>query len=65
MLEKAWTLCNDIKEETAVRRTCKLPVGYRGATCDICGSKNLTGAIITQTADEADPDILFDCGYFK
>ena len=34
--------------------------------CPKCGSKNLTGAIITETADEQDPNILcLDCGYWR
>ena len=54
------------KEELNVRGTCPLPVGCKNEKCPKCGSSNLTGAIITETADEQDPNILcLDCGYWR
>ncbi len=45
----------------------ELPLGYRGGThkCPKCGSRNLSGVIITGTADAADPNIIcLDCYYW-
>lgn len=49
------------------RRLVALPnwlVGSRCLNCGTCGS--LTGALITPTADESDPNILCEaCGYWR
>lgn len=51
---------------TKIRELCLLPVGLRDSTCPKCGSKRLTGALITPTADEQAPNILCkDCGYWR
>lgn len=62
--EKLWT---DYESNHGnVRAVCSLPIGVRGAKCPKCGSKNLTGALITPTANEQDPNILCkDCGYWR
>ncbi len=42
-----------------------LPRGYQGGAsrCQRCKSKNISGALITPTADYADPNIIcLDCG---
>jgi len=62
-MKPIWTDNKDDKRE--LRGMCPPPVGYRDAACPKCKSKNLTGAIITETADEQDPNILCkDCGYW-
>lgn len=62
-MKTAWTENKNDKRQQ--RSICSLPIGYKDATCPKCGSKNLTGAIITETADEQDPNILCkDCGYW-
>lgn len=54
------------KEELKINGTCPLPIGCKDEKCLNCGSNNLTGAIITETADEQDPNILcLDCGYWR
>ena len=46
-------------------RYVPLPVGYKDTPCTKCGSLNLTGVLITETADEQDPNIICkDCGYW-
>ncbi len=43
-----------------------LPVGVLGAACPRCGSPSLIGALITENADESDPNLLcLDCGYWR
>lgn len=40
-----------------------LPAGWAGQPCPDCGGK-LTGALISPTADEADPDVYCpNCGF--
>lgn len=42
-----------------------LPKGFRDRTCPKCGGCKLVGAIITETADSLDPNILCEeCGYW-
>lgn len=42
-----------------------LPAGCKDERCPDCGGK-LTGALISPTADEADPDIFCPaCGYYR
>ena len=42
-----------------------LPVGWRNAKCPNCGSSDLAGALITETADHLDPNILcLTCDWF-
>lgn len=49
-----------------IRGKCPLPKGCENEKCTKCGSSNLIGAIITETADEQDPNILcLDCGYWR
>lgn len=46
-----------------ISRCVPLPKGYKMAVCPICGGLHLTGALITEFADEQDPDIICkDCG---
>ena len=50
---------------TARLRLVSLPLGWRKAKCPKCGSHELTGAIITPTADDFDPNILCErCHWF-
>ncbi len=62
--EKLWT---DYESDyDTVRSICLLPVGIRGSKCPKCGSNDLTGALITSTSNEQDPNILCkDCGYWR
>lgn len=62
--EKIWT---DYESEyQVIRSVCPLPIGLKGTVCPKCGSKELTGALITPTSDEADPNILCkNCGYWR
>jgi len=41
-----------------ISRCVPLPIGYKLAVCPICGGIHLTGALITENADEQDPDIV-------
>lgn len=45
-------------------RLVTLPEGYKKRSCPKCGSPNLSGALITETADERDPNIICtQCGH--
>lgn len=58
-----WT--NDPKDKRALRARVPLPIGLGERHCPNCGSYQLTGAIVTDTADELDPDVLCsNCGYW-
>ncbi len=61
---KIWTdNPNDNREQCGF---APLPAGLRGSKCPKCGSLNLIGAIISETAVESDPNILCkDCGYWR
>jgi len=61
---KIWTdLEND---DRVVKRYVDLPKGMKEAKCIKCGGSNLIGAIITETADEQDPNIVcLDCGFWR
>jgi hypothetical protein len=53
-------------EESYSRGYTRLPVGWARARCAKCASASLTGALITPTADEDDPNILcLSCGYWS
>ena len=46
------------------RRT-SLPVGWRDRPCPRCLSKELVGALISESADSMDPDVLcIQCGNY-
>ena len=62
--DKLWT---DYESEyNTVRSVCALPLGLKDSVCPKCGSKAMTGALITSTADESDPNILCkECGYWR
>ena len=46
-----------------ISRCVPLPKGYKLAICPICGGIHLTGIIMSEFADEQDPDIICkDCG---
>ena len=48
-----------------ISRCVPLPKGYQLAICPICGGIHLTGIIMSEFADEQDPDIICkDCGSF-
>ena len=54
----------------ADHRRCRdyteLPVGAIGSSCLRCGSHELIGALITDTADTSDPNLLcLACGYWR
>lgn len=58
-----WT--DDPNDTRTLRGHAPLPIGLKGQKCPKCGSHELTGAIITETADEYDPNILCcNCGYW-
>jgi DNA-binding XRE family transcriptional regulator/DNA-directed RNA polymerase subunit RPC12/RpoP len=62
--DKLWT---DYESDyTEIHALYPLPLGHKGSMCPKCGSKEMTGARITPTADEQDPNILCkDCGYWR
>ena len=46
-----------------ISRCVPLPKGYKLATCPICGGTHLIGTLISEFADEQDPDVICkDCG---
>ena len=54
----------NVEKEHKVYRCVPLPIGYKYTACPKCGSLHLIGALLTDNADELDPDILCkDCGY--
>jgi uncharacterized protein (DUF983 family) len=60
---KAWT--DDQSDKRQPRGFEPLPPGLMGTRCPRCGSGKLSGAIITETADEADPNVIcLECGYW-
>lgn len=59
-----WT--DDENDARLPRGYAPLPIGLVNSSCSKCGSTKLTGALFTDTADEADPNILCNkCGYWK
>jgi DNA-directed RNA polymerase subunit RPC12/RpoP len=63
-LNKIWIDYNI--DYTIVLSLCPLPFGIKSSVCPKCGSKEMSGALITPTADEQDPNILCkDCGYWR
>ena len=62
-MENIWT--DNKEDKRTLKGLCSLPVGYKDAQCPKCKSKKITGALITETADEQDPNILcLECGYW-
>lgn len=60
---EAWS--DDRSDTRQPRGYVPLPRGVIGTKCPKCGSENLSGAIITETANETDPNIIcLDCGYW-
>ena len=58
-----WT--NDRNDKRYLHNRTQLPAGLSGVLCPECGSQQLTGAVVTETADEMDPDLLCCmCGYW-
>ena len=52
-----------INNNLKISRCVPLPNGYKSAICPICGGIHLTGILISEYADEQDPDIICkDCG---
>lgn len=46
-----------------ISRCVPLPKGYQLAVCTICGGVHLSGILVSEFADEQDPDIICkDCG---
>ena len=46
-----------------ISRCVPLPIGYKLAVCSVRGGIHLTGSLITENADEQDPDIVCkECG---
>ena len=46
-----------------ISRCVPLPKGYEFAICPVCGGIHLSGTLISEFADEQDPDIICkDCG---
>lgn len=49
-----------------LRGFAPLPVGLINTQCPKCGSTRLRGALISENADQQDPNILcIDCGYWR
>ena len=63
--EKLWT--DEVGYENAtIRGFAPLPAGLVNTKCPKCGNANLRGVLITQNADEQDPNIVcIDCGYWR
>jgi hypothetical protein len=58
-----WT--DDCLDNRSLLRCVPLPTGLRNYTCPKCCGCRLVGAIITETADSLDPNILCEeCGYW-
>jgi hypothetical protein len=60
------TTCND-RAFGVDLHSFSLPVGWcdRDRACLKCGSKELVGALISESADTLDPDVLCTiCGYY-
>lgn len=58
-----WT--DDPGDGRSLQGCVALPAGLRDRTCPKCDSCELVGAIITETADISDPNILCkECGYW-
>jgi hypothetical protein len=54
----------DIDAKRESRGLAPLPVGWRARSCPECGSIELVGALISDSADRFDPDIIcMVCGY--
>lgn len=63
IFEKLWT--DDKDKKYTLRGTVPVPVGLKNCRCPKCNSMNISGALITETADEQDPNIIcLDCGYW-
>lgn len=63
--DKMWT---DVEghENAVIRGFAPLPAGLVNTKCPKCGSTNLKGVLITETADAEDPNIICtDCGYWR
>jgi len=58
-----WT--DNPRDKRFLRSRVPLPIGLKESQCPNCGSYRLIGAIVTDTADELDPDVLCSkCGYW-
>ncbi len=58
-----WT--DDTTDKREFRGYAPLPKGMKDVRCPKCSSNNLSGVLISETADEADPNILCkNCGYW-
>jgi transcription elongation factor Elf1 len=55
----AWT--TEPNDRRPLKSRAPLPVGFKESACPNCGSHELTGAIVTDTADEMDANILCCC----
>jgi len=63
VIYKLWS--HNPKDNRQLHGFVPLPIGLQGTRCPKCESENLIGAIITETADEADPNILCkNCSYW-
>jgi len=55
----------DVNGHMEDRGVASLPVGWRERPCPKCGSVCLVGALISDSADMFDPNVLCTlCGYF-
>jgi len=54
-----WTA--EPNDRRSLKCRAPLPVGLKGVACPTCGSHELTGAVVTDTADELDANILCCC----
>jgi hypothetical protein len=53
------------QDKRSLRGKAPLPIGLQGKNCPQCQSSKLMGAIITETADNADCNIVcLSCGYW-
>lgn len=59
-----WT--DDPADKRQPRARVAPPRGYSNATCSECGSTKLQGALITDTADALDPNLICAaCGHWR
>lgn len=54
----------EVKKKIFSKGLYPIPIGCENEVCPKCGRQHLVGAIITETADEQDPNLLcLDCGF--
>lgn len=53
----------EMKYVNKIYRCVPLPMGYMVSGCPYCGCEHLSGALVSEYADEQDPDVVcVKCG---